>query len=197
MEYKSMDASQEKAAMVEGQPNPPPYQEGPSGIAQSGQQFAAGYPQQPYPGQPYPGQPYPGQPYPGQPYPGQPYQGQPSPGQPYPGQPYPGQPSGQPYPGQPYPGQVYPGQTVVTVQAQTPLSPPEKDYLGYSIFTLLCCCMPLGIGALVYSILTREANHSGHRAEAERSSRCARILSHTALGLGLLCYVILIICMFL
>ncbi|KAG1943845.1 dispanin subfamily A member 2b-like [Pimephales promelas] len=48
-------------------------------------------------------------------------------------------------------------QTVVTVQPPvnvsfTPLTNPESDYLCYSIFTLLCCCMPLGSAALVYSI---------------------------------------------
>lgn len=26
------------------------------------------------------------------------------------------------------------------------------DYLAYSIFTMLCCCLPLGVAALVYSI---------------------------------------------
>lgn len=35
--------------------------------------------------------------------------------------------------------------------SQGPLNPPVKDYLGYSIFTLLCCCLPLGIIALIYS----------------------------------------------
>uniref|UniRef100_A0A8B9KRJ1 Uncharacterized protein n=1 Tax=Astyanax mexicanus TaxID=7994 RepID=A0A8B9KRJ1_ASTMX len=29
---------------------------------------------------------------------------------------------------------------------------PLPDYLGYSIFTMLCCCLPLGIAALIYSI---------------------------------------------
>ncbi|XP_072317456.1 uncharacterized protein [Eucyclogobius newberryi] len=168
MEYKS----EEKAAMA-GQPNPPPYQEDSSmGYSQPGQQFA-GNPQ-PYPGQPYPGQPYPGQPYPGQPYPGQPY-------------------PGQPYPGQPYPGEFYAGQTVIALQPQAPLSPPENDYLGYSIFTLLCCCMPLGIAAVIYSIFTRQANSSGNRGEAERSSRCARTLNHTAVGLGLVFIIIYIV----
>ncbi|ROL41414.1 hypothetical protein DPX16_6812 [Anabarilius grahami] len=51
----------------------------------------------------------------------------------------------------------YPGQTVVTVRRPvnvsfTPLTNPQPDYLCYSIFTMLCCCLPLGSAALVYSI---------------------------------------------
>lgn len=60
---------------------------------------------------------------------------------------------------QPYAaGQQYPGQpATVTVQpavyvTQGPLANPVNDYLGYSIFTMLCCCLPLGIAALIYSI---------------------------------------------
>ncbi|GAA6224409.1 dispanin subfamily A member 2b-like [Lates japonicus] len=93
----------------------------------------------------------------------------------------------QPYPmTQPYPMQ--PG--TVTVQptvyvARRTLAQPVNDYMGYSIFTMLCCCLPLGIAALIYSISAREANHVGDQIVAERSSRMARTLNHVALGLGL------------
>ncbi|XP_013879633.1 proline-rich transmembrane protein 1 [Austrofundulus limnaeus] len=102
-------------------------------------------------------------------------------------------------------GQQYPSQpNTVMVQptvyvARGPLVNPVNDYLGYSIFTMLCCCMPLGIAALIYSISTREANHTGDQLAAERNSRTARTLNHVALGLGLgslvLCiiYVIVIV----
>ncbi|KAM9114280.1 proline-rich transmembrane protein 1-like [Pangshura tecta] len=61
----------------------------------------------------------------------------------------------------------------------------ETDYLGYSIFTLLFCCLPLGIVALVYSVQTRDANRSGNIALAQRSSRMAWIFNNTALGVGI------------
>lgn len=55
--------------------------------------------------------------------------------------------------------QQYPGsqQATVTVQptvyvTRGPLAVPVNDYLCYSIFTLLCCCLPLGIAALICSI---------------------------------------------
>ncbi|XP_041843927.1 proline-rich transmembrane protein 1-like [Melanotaenia boesemani] len=125
-----------------------------------------------------------------------------------PGPGYPAQPQGygvppqygggyepQPYGmGQPQPGQ--PG--IVTVQptvyvARGPLEHPVEDYMCYSIFTMICCCLPLGIAALIYSISAREANHTGDQMAAERNSRTARTLNHVALGLGLGGLVLMII----
>nr|XP_015804964.2 proline-rich transmembrane protein 1 [Nothobranchius furzeri]XP_054596626.1 proline-rich transmembrane protein 1 [Nothobranchius furzeri] len=137
-------------------------------------------------------------------------------GAPQPGQAYPQQPQGhgapQPYGGgynmQTYAmGQQYPAQpgmvtvqpTVYVTRGPLEVENPVNDYMGYSIFTLLCCCLPLGIAALIYSISAREANHSGDRMAAERNSWTARTLNHVALGLGLgslvLCivYVVLIV----
>ncbi|KAF4102817.1 synapse differentiation-inducing gene protein 1-like [Onychostoma macrolepis] len=101
----------------------------------------------------------------------------------------------------PYVQGLYPGHAAVTVQpavyvTTTPLVYPLPDYLGYSIFTMLCCCLPLGIAALVFSINTRNANMSGQQQLAERSSKMAFTLNNTALGIGiviLVLYVTLII----
>ncbi|XP_041091227.1 calcium-binding protein P-like [Polyodon spathula] len=112
-----------------------------------------------------------------------------------PGQgPYP--PGQGPYPpGQgPYPpgqGPYPPGQgPAVTVQPaiylqRAPLQHPMPDYLGYSIFTMLCCCLPLGIAALIYSISTRDANNMGNEELAKKNSRLARNLNHAGLGIGI------------
>ncbi|XP_035281616.1 cysteine-rich and transmembrane domain-containing protein 1-like [Anguilla anguilla] len=151
-------------------PAPPPYQE---------------YPQYPAAGYPPAGQPAPGM-YP----PAQQYGGAPSPYPPQPGMQYP------PGPGQ---GQYPQGaQHMVTVQptvyvTQTPLIHPKPDYLGYSIFTMLCCCLPLGIAALVYSIRTRDANHQGQQQKAEMNSRTARNLNHAALGIGIALIILYIV----
>ncbi|XP_028984636.1 synapse differentiation-inducing gene protein 1-like [Betta splendens] len=164
----------EKSSM--GQAPPPPYYDNPGSV----------YPQ---PGPAYPAQQQ-GYVHPTQ-YPGPGYvqQGYPA------GQQYPGQQ----YPGQQYPGQQYPGQPAIvsvqpTVLTRAPLQNPVNDYLGYSIFTMLCCCLPFGIAALVYSIFTREANRAGDQAEAERNSRLAKTLNHVALGIGLGFIIIYIIC---
>ncbi|CAG6015949.1 unnamed protein product [Menidia menidia] len=98
------------------------------------------------------------------PYEDHPYPGYPPPGPGYPVQPqgpgYPQQYAGAGYGQQPFPtAQPYPAQPgAVTAQptlymAQGPLQNPVNDYLGYSIFTMLCCCLPVGIAALIYSIL--------------------------------------------
>ncbi|XP_049320696.1 synapse differentiation-inducing gene protein 1-like isoform X3 [Astyanax mexicanus] len=148
-------------------PQPPPYQD-----------YSAGY--NPPPGV-YPNQSGYPQPYGGaqQPYPGQ----QPFPGQ----QPYPGQFQG-PYTDQP---SVMVQPTVYVTSG--PLAQPLPDYLGYSIFTMLCCCLPLGVAALVYSINTRTANRTGQRPLAESYSRLSRTLNHTALGIGIIVLTLYII----
>ncbi|XP_035862224.1 calcium-binding protein P-like isoform X1 [Sander lucioperca] len=165
--------SDEKASM--GHAPPPPYQDNT------------------YPGNPQPGLAYPPQQqgfapppqYGGAGYGQQPYQGQQYPGQQYPGQ---------QYPGQQYPGQ----QATVTVQptvyvTRGPLLNPVNDYLCYSIFTMLCCCLPLGIAALIYSISARESNHIGDQMGAERNSRMARTLNHVGLGLGIAMLILTIV----
>ncbi|XP_075868853.1 proline rich transmembrane protein 1B-like [Nelusetta ayraudi] len=73
--------------------------------------------------------------------------------------------------------------------SQGPLNPPVNDYIGYSIFTLMCCCLPLGIIALIYSTSARQANLSGNRPQAEQASRTARMLNNLAFGTGILALV--------
>ncbi|KAA0702739.1 Synapse differentiation-inducing gene protein 1-like [Triplophysa tibetana] len=107
---------------------------------------------------------------------------------------YPGQPVSPPQYGQ----GSYLGEQPITLQpmgyvAPAPLANPVQDYLGYSIFTMLCCCFPLGIAALIFSIFTRNANTSGQQQEAEKNSRTARILNFTALGIGIVFIVVYII----
>ncbi|XP_034031196.1 proline-rich transmembrane protein 1-like isoform X2 [Thalassophryne amazonica] len=114
---------------------------------------------------------------------------------------------GGPYGQQTYPvgpEQQYPQQPgVIGVQpvvyvTQRPLGEPVNDYLGYSIFTMLCCCLPLGIAALIYSISTRDANSVGDQEKAERCSKTAKTLNNVALGIGigvLVLYIIMAIVM--
>ncbi|XP_015746198.1 tumor suppressor candidate 5 homolog [Python bivittatus] len=78
---------------------------------------------------------------------------------------------------------VQPQQAIII----TPVQPTnEPDFLAYSIFTMLCCFLPLGIAALVFSIQTRQANKIGDRTAARRHSMLARSFAHIALGVGIL-----------
>ncbi|XP_059423177.1 synapse differentiation-inducing gene protein 1-like [Carassius carassius] len=91
----------------------------------------------------------------------------------------------------PYAQGPYSGQAAVAVQpavfvTTAPLTNPAPDYMCYSIFTMLCCCLPLGIAALVYSCSTQDANYSGRRELAEKNSNTARTLNHVAVALGLI-----------
>ncbi|XP_016394168.1 tumor suppressor candidate 5 homolog [Sinocyclocheilus rhinocerous] len=104
----------------------------------------------------------------------------------------------QPFPQGPHAQGPYPGQPVVAVQpavfvTAAPLASQVPDYLGYSIFTMLCCCFPLGIAALIFSCSARNANYSGQRELAESNSKTALNLNHAALGIGLIVIVLLII----
>ncbi|XP_070621024.1 proline-rich transmembrane protein 1-like [Erythrolamprus reginae] len=89
----------------------------------------------------------------------------------------------------PMPGHVYYATTVQDPKEEPILQPAQftraPDYLAYSIFTMICCCLPFGVAALVYAIQTREANHERNKNSAQRNSRMARIWAHSALGVGI------------
>ncbi|KAJ0063950.1 hypothetical protein NL108_014473 [Boleophthalmus pectinirostris] len=63
------------------------------------------------------------------------------------------------------------------------------SYLGWSIFNTLCCCLPLGIAAIVCSCRAQNANAVGDQINAEDASRTAKILN----VVGLVCGIILLI----
>ncbi|KAJ1132450.1 hypothetical protein NDU88_010761 [Pleurodeles waltl] len=97
----------------------------------------------------------------------------------------------------PYSGPLYPSYledpsqwptAVRDLELWRPPLPPEKvpSYLGYSIVTMVFCCLPLGIAALIFSLRTRRER--GNRHYALRSSRKALTLNHVALALGGLTY---------
>ncbi|CAK6968133.1 synapse differentiation-inducing gene protein 1-like [Scomber scombrus] len=63
------------------------------------------------------------------------------------------------------------------------------SYLGWSIFNTLCCCLPLGVAAIVCSCRVQNATALGDSTRAADASRTAKMLN----VIGLVCGIILII----
>lgn len=61
-----------------------------------------------------------------------------------------------------------------------------SDYLGYAIFTCICCFWPVGLMALIRSCQCRSARAVGNAAEAKKLSNKVLCLSHTALIIGII-----------
>ncbi|XP_061734350.1 transmembrane protein 91-like [Nerophis ophidion] len=66
------------------------------------------------------------------------------------------------------------------------------SYLAWSIFNILCCCLPLGIAAVIYSSKVQNANASGNSMAAAEASKTAKILNIAALVCGLIILAIII-----
>ncbi|MEE6481936.1 hypothetical protein FKM82_013075 [Ascaphus truei] len=74
----------------------------------------------------------------------------------------------------------------------TTTTTPPRDYLMLSIFTLLCCFVPFGVAALIFSIKTRDSVHLGDVISAKKNSHWALILNSAAMLTGLM----ILICAF-
>uniref|UniRef100_A0A8C4F2W0 Uncharacterized protein n=1 Tax=Dicentrarchus labrax TaxID=13489 RepID=A0A8C4F2W0_DICLA len=61
-----------------------------------------------------------------------------------------------------------------------------SSYLGWSICNTLCCCLPLGIVAIVFSSKAQNANARGESAQAEDAARIARNINIIALVCGII-----------
>ncbi|XP_047450358.1 dispanin subfamily A member 2b-like [Mugil cephalus] len=73
------------------------------------------------------------------------------------------------------------------VQATVP------TYLGWSIFNTLCCCLPLGIAAIIFSCKAQNANLLGQATVARDASRSARVLNIFALVCGIVLIIIYVV----
>jgi hypothetical protein len=62
-----------------------------------------------------------------------------------------------------------------------PAGPRPKNYLIEAIFVTLCCCLPLGIAAIVYASRVDPTYHSGNYAASVQASNQAR--SYVIMGL--------------
>ncbi|XP_051895849.1 synapse differentiation-inducing gene protein 1-like [Pristis pectinata] len=78
------------------------------------------------------------------------------------------------------------------MQSINPVASNIPSYKIWSIFSLLCCCLPLGVVATIYSFKSENAAKAGDTIEAEKSSNIAKYLNIAALVIGLIMIITII-----
>ncbi|XP_041426008.1 transmembrane protein 91-like [Xenopus laevis] len=80
---------------------------------------------------------------------------------------------------------------VINTQPRSMMTPQStyKDYMAFSIASLICCCFPIAIAALIFSCKTREDLNQGDVTSAAVDSRMAFNLNMAALGVGIAIHV--------
>ncbi|XP_072027070.1 proline-rich transmembrane protein 1-like [Amphiura filiformis] len=97
---------------------------------------------------------------------------------------YSSQPKNQGYPQQSYP--MYPpGAPGSQNMMRNPQGPPE-DYLMFAIFTTVCCCLPLGIVAIIKSLDVRNRFMAGDLAGAHEAAQSSKRWSIAAIVVGII-----------
>uniref|UniRef100_A0A3Q0QRX8 Uncharacterized protein n=1 Tax=Amphilophus citrinellus TaxID=61819 RepID=A0A3Q0QRX8_AMPCI len=64
--------------------------------------------------------------------------------------------------------------------------PLPPSYLAWSILNTFCCCLPLGIAAIIYSKKVESANTHGDIDRARDASQTAKTLNIAALICGII-----------
>ncbi|XP_073513651.1 dispanin subfamily A member 2b-like [Phyllobates terribilis] len=80
-----------------------------------------------------------------------------------------------------------PTTNVVTMQpGPVGYQTPQKDYLVWSIINLICCCLPLGLAAVIFSVKSRDATLRNNTELAAKHSGTAYGLNIAATMVGVL-----------
>ena len=74
--------------------------------------------------------------------------------------------------------------------APIPAGPQIPNYLVQSILVTLCCCLPLGVVAIIFSAQVNSKLAQGDYAGAQEASRKAKMFVWIGFGLGLVAILI-------
>lgn len=77
--------------------------------------------------------------------------------------------------------------------AGVPPGTPIPNYLVQSILITLCCCLPLGIVAIIFSAQVNSKLAVGDVAGAQDASNKARLFCWLGFGLGLIAIIVIMI----
>lgn len=69
--------------------------------------------------------------------------------------------------------------------AAAPTGAKPSNYLAFSIFTTICCCLPVGVAAIVFAAQVNSKWTAGDYAGAEQSAKTAKMLAWIAFGVGI------------
>ena len=72
---------------------------------------------------------------------------------------------------------------------RVPPLPVVKNYLVQAVLTAFCCCMPVGVVAIVYAAQVNSRLHTGNIAGAQDASRKAKMWCWIAVGSGVLVWI--------
>ncbi|XP_040182736.1 dispanin subfamily A member 2b-like [Rana temporaria] len=74
--------------------------------------------------------------------------------------------------------------------------PQHKDYLIWSICSMICCFFPIGIAALIFSVKTRDAIYLQNDTVAAKHSRTTYQLNIASSVIGIVMYIVVFILYF-
>ncbi len=83
------------------------------------------------------------------------------------------------------PQQTYAPPPPPSFGAPPPQVSPPQNYLVQSILVTLCCCLPLGVVAIIFAAQVNTKFAAGDLAGAQEASRQAKMWCWIAFGLGL------------
>ena len=62
-----------------------------------------------------------------------------------------------------------------------------ESHLGFAVFTLLCCCQPTSILAILFAVLVSQEVKKGNYEQAQKYSNLAKLFCWISIGLSIFC----------